>query len=774
VKTESGGCEEEPGKELESGQPEARTCPICGTKFVATTDKEFCPVCILRGAFGAKSAVTGESDSVAELAPASSNEGSAGLQFRRFEHYEVMLDEDGEPIELGRGAMGVTYKALDVDLQCPVTLKVISERYLGDESARLRFLREARAAASVRHPNVASVFHLGRADGNYFYAMEFVEGETLEHFIKRSGRVEVKLALEIVTQVATGLAAVHKQKLVHRDIKPSNIMVSVDESGSVTAKIIDLGLAKPVTDVPAEAVISMPGAFAGTPEFASPEQFAGVGVDIRSDLYSLGITLWEMVTGKTPFRGTTGEVMYQHLHAPLPLERLRGIPQPIVAVLEALLEKDPRRRLQSPTKFLEAMPIIIDAIKAGRSIIAQSFLALSEGQLKAHQRTIGEGLSAYDLYLRGMALMELLDPEVNQKAGEFFKRATELEPDFALGYVGLACFFLEQEGFCGEKRLLDSAVQSARRAIALDPFEVRNYTTLARAYYRKGWYSQCDEALQKALEVGPNDDTANALAGISALSKHQFIEGYNLFRKAHRLNPKETWRIYYVTEILYRGGVPDLAERWMQRALDQETSPHLRHLMECYQAIWRRRFTDARTGFLQLPPETHLAPRLQSTVYSVSDGLLYCAIGLEDWPEVVSTCNARLNSDPENFSARTYLALALGLVGQPMETQEIVEEVLQRGLQCLQRPAQPDIPWDVHFHVAWAYRCVGQQHEAYDYLNRYLIHRTFLHLPFGLDNPLLVEFKKDPEFNANLVAFSQKLEIARQVIREQETAATPG
>jgi serine/threonine protein kinase len=119
--------------------------------------------------------------------------------------------------------MGVTYKALDVDLRCPVTLKVINERYLGDESARLRFLREARAAASVRHPNVASVFHLGRAGGNYFYAMEFVEGETLGSFIKRSGRLEVKLALEITTQVAAGLAAVHKAKLVHRDIKPANI-----------------------------------------------------------------------------------------------------------------------------------------------------------------------------------------------------------------------------------------------------------------------------------------------------------------------------------------------------------------------------------------------------------------------------------------------------------------------------------------------------------------------------------------------------------------------
>ena len=109
--------------------------------------------------------------------------------------------------------MGVTYKAFDINLHCPVTLKVISEKYIGDESARLRFLREARAAARLRHSNVASVLHLGRTGSSYFYAMEFVAGETLANLIKHSGQLEIKLAMEIATQVAAGLAAVHKQKL---------------------------------------------------------------------------------------------------------------------------------------------------------------------------------------------------------------------------------------------------------------------------------------------------------------------------------------------------------------------------------------------------------------------------------------------------------------------------------------------------------------------------------------------------------------------------------
>src|SRR6202049_3568059 len=155
-----------------------RTCPSCGNEFSGTM--EFCPVCMLRQALagGIESSESSASEDMVKATPKQA--------VQQFEHYELVTGEDGKPVELGRGAMGVTYKAFDINLRCPVTLKVISERYLGDESARLRFLREARAAASIRDPNVASVFHLGRTGGSYFYVMEFVEGETLEKLIKRS------------------------------------------------------------------------------------------------------------------------------------------------------------------------------------------------------------------------------------------------------------------------------------------------------------------------------------------------------------------------------------------------------------------------------------------------------------------------------------------------------------------------------------------------------------------------------------------------------------
>src|SRR6516165_7594991 len=174
---------------------------------------EFCPVCMLRKVLAGGVASGEASPSEDTVKPTRSEQ-----VLQRFDHYELVAGEGGKPVELGSGAMGVTYKAFDINLRCLVTLKVISEQYLGDESARLRFLREARAAASVRHPNVATVFHLGRTGKKHFYAMEFVEGETLQKLVRRSGRLETKLALEIATQVAAGLAAIHKQKLVHRDI----------------------------------------------------------------------------------------------------------------------------------------------------------------------------------------------------------------------------------------------------------------------------------------------------------------------------------------------------------------------------------------------------------------------------------------------------------------------------------------------------------------------------------------------------------------------------
>jgi serine/threonine protein kinase len=335
-----------------------RACGICGSLFSVTN--ESCPVCALRGALSSESPV----------------EPTLSPSQLQFEHYEILTDGDGTPLELGRGAMGVTYKAVDVNLQCPVALKVVSARLIGDESARRRFVREARAAASVRHPNVASVFHLGRSGDSYFYAMEFVDGESLDKRIRRSGRMEPSIALSVAARVAAGLEAIQKQNLVHRDIKPSNIMVGLEGDQVVHTKIIDLGLAKGAAAE--DDSISSEGTFAGTPQYASPEQFAGIGADIRSDLYSLGVTLWEMLSGKLPFQGSSAELMQQHRHAALPMEKLTGSPQPISALLEVLLEKDPARRFQNPAGISKVIPTITKAMDSRSRVSADRLRSIAE------------------------------------------------------------------------------------------------------------------------------------------------------------------------------------------------------------------------------------------------------------------------------------------------------------------------------------------------------------------------------------------------------------
>ena len=359
--------------------PAKRACPECGT--LLPEEAEFCPVCAFRQACETQS-VSG-TDTSGEL---------------RFEHYTVLRNPEGRPFELGRGAMGITYKAIDTHLRCPVALKIIGAPFIGNESARSRFVREARAAASVRHPNVATVYHLGESGGNYFYAMEFVDGETLQTLIHRRGSLEIELALEITTHVAAGLTAIHKQHLVHRDIKPSNVMLTWEEGRLENVKVIDLGLAKEAT----EDSLSMAGGFVGTPIYASPEQFAGFGTDTRSDLYSLGVTLWEMLSGKPPFHGSVAELMDQHQHIAPPFEKLKSIPEPVIALFELLIAKDPGRRFQTPAQLQQALTRVKEAVSSGSKLTADELwptgelVAVKSSKVKSRKHTarwlVGSGL----------------------------------------------------------------------------------------------------------------------------------------------------------------------------------------------------------------------------------------------------------------------------------------------------------------------------------------------------------------------------------------------
>jgi serine/threonine protein kinase len=280
----------------------------------------------------------------------------------RYQQYELLRREDGSLWELGRGAMGITYKAYDTNLRFAVALKVINSAYLDSETARQRFLREARAAAALRHPNVASVFNLGVEQENYFYVMEYIDGETLGTRVKRDGPLKPNEALNIALQVARALAVAAKQQLVHRDLKPTNLML-VDQEGELIAKVIDFGLAKVAKGAGEDSGALTVGGFVGTLHFASPEQVEEGDVDIRSDIYSLGATLYFALTGHSPFSGSIGQIMSQHLYKPLPMEPLMGLPRCVASLVQQMLEKDRNARPQTAQDLQKIILACLDEIR---------------------------------------------------------------------------------------------------------------------------------------------------------------------------------------------------------------------------------------------------------------------------------------------------------------------------------------------------------------------------------------------------------------------------
>jgi TolB-like protein/Tfp pilus assembly protein PilF len=225
---------------------------------------------------------------------------------------------------------------------------------------RSRFLREARAAAQIHHPNVARVSHYGEQDGECFYVMELVEGETLEAKVRREGPLPLALALEVIEQTARALAAAEKCGVVHRDIKPSNIMLESDPSGSLIVKVIDYGIAKILNPEAERGAEQTQTGFIGTPAFASPEQFAPseqTKIDTRSDIYSLGATFWYLLSGRVPFVGRTLREVAARQAEELPLEQLKNthVPARVIALLQSMLAVDPAKRPQTARELLSAI-----------------------------------------------------------------------------------------------------------------------------------------------------------------------------------------------------------------------------------------------------------------------------------------------------------------------------------------------------------------------------------------------------------------------------------
>src|SRR5437773_5392906 len=381
------------------------------------------------------------------------NEALLSCVADRLGNYRIERRDDGSLWELGRGAMGVTYRALDTSLRRPVALKLIDSEWVkrGAE-ARERFMREARTAASLRHPNVATVYHFGirEENGQCFCAMELVEGETLEMRVRRTGPLDALTTIDMALQVSSALATAEKQGLVHRDLKPANLMVveaappplsssndnatrsshsskkNATRASHLLVKVIDFGVAKAPVEKP-DAMGLTHGGFVGTPAFASPEQFTDARVDVRSDIYSLGVTLWYLLTGHRPFEDATIEqIRASQRSQALPIEQLKAarVPSRLISLLVSMLAVEPAARpdVRALTSQLQdCRAQILNRWKAARRLaLAAGLIGMAAAAFvlfaRWHNRAMSQNAAPANISEKSIAVLpfeDLSDDETN-------------------------------------------------------------------------------------------------------------------------------------------------------------------------------------------------------------------------------------------------------------------------------------------------------------------------------------------------------------------------
>jgi tetratricopeptide (TPR) repeat protein len=248
--------------------------------------------------------------------------------------------------EIGRGGMGIVYKARDKILDRIVALKVLPQELASNKEAVESFIKEAKACASLIHPNIVTVYEAGFFRGSLFISMEYIDGPSIKELLDKGERLNYKYVVFVAGQVCKGLDFAHSKRIIHRDIKPGNIMLTSKK----VVKIVDFGLAKVIEEVRKGYTVA-----SGTPYYMSPEQTLGEEVDHRTDIYSLGITMYEMLTGEPPFTG--GDVGYHHIHTPPPpiREFVPDVPPRLEAIVLKCLEKKPEKRFQSAKELFFAL-----------------------------------------------------------------------------------------------------------------------------------------------------------------------------------------------------------------------------------------------------------------------------------------------------------------------------------------------------------------------------------------------------------------------------------
>ncbi len=433
---------------------------------------------------------------------------------RKLSHYEILDD-------LGRGGMGVVYRARDLKLHREVAIKVLPTDRVLRPTAKARFQREALAASALNHPNIITIYEISSEDDTEFIVMEYVRGATLSSLLKKRP-LGVSEAIHYAVQISDALAKAHAAGIVHRDLKPGNIMVT--EDGLV--KVLDFGLAKfnPLVagaeteevDSPTapEFTLTMPGAVTGTPAYQSPEQARGEKVDARSDVFALGIVMFEMFTRQLPFEGTNTVAFLHNLHFSQPrnLAEMRpDLPKPLTSLVSRMLEKKVEKRMQSAAEVstelrrasgvtesplswrpsdttIEMVRLPSDSVlsrfsRRQRWIAASVVVVLMVAGVggwrywkESKARTVSIELlpvddNAYALYQRARYDLDHYDrPNNIDNAIKLLQRAIQLDPQSAASFAALSEAYYEQNRLNADPQWMKLAAQYAEKAISLDNY----------------------------------------------------------------------------------------------------------------------------------------------------------------------------------------------------------------------------------------------------------------------------------------------------------------
>ena len=521
-------------------------------------------------------------------------------------HYRILS-------RLGAGGMGEVYLAEDSRLDRKVAIKFLSAESASDEGAKKRLIREARAAAKLDHPNICAIYEVGEADGQTFIVMQYVEGETLTARFNRDP-MTLGDAVAIAEQVANALAEAHAKGIVHRDIKPQNIMLTA----RAQVKVLDFGLAKvmrekalPESEAETAILVTQSGVIIGTVPYMSPEQVRAEDLDGRSDIFSYGVVLYEILSGRRPFEAkSTAEVISAILtQEPPPLRgQASAVPERLERLIRKCLEKEPARRYQTMEELTADLALVRRDCETGKiaASIADATTAIVKAAvtepsverriLPVSRVALGTTIfatlvvaavvyaaffrspaiapvagsksvnsPAYDYYLRGKVNVNSENAENNEAGIKLLKQAVDADANFAPAYAELSrayrikAFYFAPEA--DKKQLNEDAEVAVEKALKLNP-------NLAEAHLARGlilWtharrfpHEQAIQAYRRALDLDPNLDEAHHQLGVVYFHIGLLDKGWEEIEKALAINPSNTLARFRLGVIdLYRANYED-------------------------------------------------------------------------------------------------------------------------------------------------------------------------------------------------------------------------